>query len=344
MIPDDLRDRVIDALMRVPLLGEGATAVGRTALLAGIPQVQAFSRNPENARGDVTILVLQLEDNFGPQGEWRLLQFLDTAARSVLGTQSGQDLQDIRLELERVRLGTRVSVVHPAEVAQVHLFDLRRPVLTCIGMLPPQAAVSGFVLPSPTPRLMGYFCESLKHRGVDQGAWSRDQVAPTRPALEIDPRHTPVAAAVASALKMSPLLARKHVIWPAYVRTQGDADVFWQGVSGGYARPVDRHLVVIFGMPPGVAAPRGMFALPAPQFSQRDVASWVGDIARVMAWQEAVVQRWAGVIITGFGADQNDLPIDGVYDRLEYHRGLLADIKTQEALMQALDDLELIGG
>jgi hypothetical protein len=344
MIPTDLRSRLVEALMRVPLVGEDGNRVGRDALLAGIPRHVTSTRNEANARGDVMILVLQLEESFGPAGEWRLLQFIDNAIPTVLGSELARELRAIRQELEQARGGARPAVRHPAEVAQVHLFDLRRPVLTCIGMLPPRAAVSGFVLPSPTPRLMGYFCESLKHRGVDGRAWSRDQVAPPRPTLEIDPVHTTVAGAVAGALKMGPLLSRKHVIWPAYVRAPADAEALWRGVSGGYAQPVDRHLVVIFGMPAGVAAPAGMFVLPAPQFSQQDVASWLGDIARVMAWEEAVVQRWAGVIVTGFAAGQDDLPIDGVYDRLEYHRGLLVDIKTQEALVQALEDLELIGG
>lgn len=63
MIADDLRKGLVDAISKVPF---AANEVGRTTLLAGIPGSGNFSRNPLNASGDIMILVLQLEENYGP--------------------------------------------------------------------------------------------------------------------------------------------------------------------------------------------------------------------------------------------------------------------------------------
>ena len=342
MIPDDLRLSLIEALMRVPLVGIEGEGSGRTALLIGIPQAAYFSRNEQNARGDLMILVAQLEESFGPGGEWRLLQLIENAVPTVRGTELQGELLTIRRALEDAQSGITPRRVHPAEVAQLHLFDLRRPVLMCISMLPVQPAVSGFVVPSRTARLLRYLCESVRYRGADLRTWGRDEVAPNRPPLEVDPLHTTAALAAEKALKVRDLLARKHVIWAAHVAQEEDAAALWQGIAAGFANAPPRHLVVIFGMPDATRAPTGMTQLPAPAFTRIDVAHWVTDIARQLDWQEAIIQRWAAMIVTGYAED--DLPVDELYERLEYHRDLLTSNRTQDALGQALDELDLAGG
>src|SRR5215217_820351 len=89
MIPDDLRLALVEGLMRVPLVGVDDNAMGRTALLAGIPNTAYFTRNDANARGDVMVLVAQLEENFGVNGEWRLLQLVNNVLPMVQGTELG---------------------------------------------------------------------------------------------------------------------------------------------------------------------------------------------------------------------------------------------------------------
>jgi len=339
-----LRRVLVEKLMDVPLVGVDDNAVGRTALLAGIPNTAYFTRNSDNARGDVMMLVLQLEENFGAKGEWRLLQLVDNALPGVQGTELGMQLRQIREELLKVEEGDRPVQVHPVEMAQVHLFDLRPPVITCIALLPTIARASGFVVPTPTPRLLAYFCDSLKQRGAEYNRWSRNQVATAGGTpLVIDPRHTAVAVVLARADKVKSLLAKKHVIWPIYVDNSTDAATVWEELRKAFEKAYEHHLVITFGMPAGIDVPTGMVCLPSPKFTSQDVSNWVNDIGKVLAWREAAIERWASVILLGCADNQDDLPIEMLYERLEMHRGLITQNRTENELMNALDDLELIG-
>ena len=148
MIADDLRLALVEAVSKIPL---AVDQVGRTSLLAGIPQAEFLTRNSSNSRGDVMVLVLQLEETYGPAREWRLLQLIDNAAASVAGTDLAKQLAQIRRSLLEA---ARPRHPKPAETAQVHLFDLRQPVMMCVGQLPPTGGISGFVVPAATPRLL----------------------------------------------------------------------------------------------------------------------------------------------------------------------------------------------
>jgi hypothetical protein len=332
MIPDDLRLRLVEAVLKTPLAD---SAVGRNTFLGGIPG-PGFLRNPDNASGDVMILVLQLEEMFGPAGEWRLLQFIDNAAASVAGTELSRTLRTIRHELETAARPRKVS---PANTAQVHLFDLRPPVMMCVGQLPYDGGVSGFVLPGATPRLLQYFCDSLKHRGAEFQAWTRDRIAPIASLLVIGPLHTTVSVATENARRVQRLLAVKHVVWPAYVETMADADALWQALQEAIARP-SRHMVVVFGMPDGQSVPDGMRLLPPPRFTAGDVATWASDIAAAKAWRAALTERWTTTITMGYPPD-TALPVEVVYDRLErYHQLVNEHGDDDHSLLQALLDLE----
>src|SRR5262249_57059207 len=111
-----------------------------------------------------------------------------------------------------------------AEPAQAPLFVLRQRVMMCVPQLPPSAGMSGFIAPAATPRLLRYFCDSVQYRGAEYRAWTRDRVAPTRSPLVIGPLRTAIAVALAQAKKVESLLAVKHVVWPAYVESEADAD------------------------------------------------------------------------------------------------------------------------
>jgi len=340
MIPDDLRRELADSLLRVPQIGDLA---GRTTLLAGIPQLAHLGRNPTNASGDVMMLILQLEDNFGPGGEWRLLGFIDNALPSVAGTSLAQELQELRRELMRVRDRIHPKQVHPAELAQPYLFDLRQPVLLCVNSLPGEASMCGFVVPTPTPRLLPYFCDSLKHRGVEERYWKRDQVAVTCATLRIDPLHTTVDLALRKACSNKPLLEKKIVVWAVYVKEASDAKALWLGLQDAFRPAPGHHFVVVFGMPANAHPPAGLMLLPSPVFTKKDISDWVGAIAERLAWRDGLVKRWTAVIINGYADSENDLPIECVYERLEFHRDLVTKNQTEEALIECLSELELIG-
>jgi hypothetical protein len=340
-IPGDLRRALVEVLMSVP--GGDDPAARAAFLLAGIPH-DYFTRNPANLFGDVMLLVSQVEEIFGAKGDWCLLQLVDNALPAVCGTELGKRLQQIRAELVEVEKGLRPVQAHPAEVAQLHLFDLRRPVFTCMGLLPLDAKVSGFVVTTPTPKLLSYFCDSLKLRGAEY-IWSRDEVATTGTPQVIDPKYTPVTVVVNKSDKVRSLLAKKHVIWPIYVSDATDAVAVWRKLDRAFEKTLERHLVIVFGMPTGADVPPGMVLLPAPKFTSKDISNWVGDIGKALTWHETVTERWASVILVGCaGNADDDLPIEMVYEQLELHCRCITQNRNPHDLMNALEDLELIGG
>src|SRR5262249_48177046 len=148
-----------------------------------------------NPLGDVTVLVTQLEEIYGPNREWRLLQFIDNVASSIPNTELQTNLLSIRVQLQTTG---RPSKLNPAETAQVHMFDLRQPVMMCVGQLPRDGGVSGFVVPGATPMLLKNFCESLRHRGEQYAAWTRDRVVQPYAPKVIGPSalETPVSVAI----------------------------------------------------------------------------------------------------------------------------------------------------
>ena len=102
MIPDDLRLALVEKLLRVPGVAGGSRA-GRDALLSGMPHLFLYRNEEGNARGDVTLLVAQLSEIFGANGEWRLLQFVNNALPLVRGAEVGTELLTIRDRLLEVR-------------------------------------------------------------------------------------------------------------------------------------------------------------------------------------------------------------------------------------------------
>ena len=326
-------------LLCVPGVGGDSGPGGRAALLVGIPTAQYLYRNESNADRDMMLIVVQLAEIFGSNREWRLLQLVDNVMPSVQGTELGIRFLRIREELLKVEQGLRPVQLHPAEVAQVHMFDLRRPVGVCAGLLPDTAKASGFVVTTPTPRLLRYFCERLKHRGELDGIWRRDQVAETGAALVIDPKHTTVAVALAKSGNVRSLLARKHVLWPIYVDDAADATALWNQLMAAFDTALDHHLVVTFGMPPGTKVPEGMTVLPAPRFTSQDISNWLGPIGQTVPLDRSDIELWASVITVGCTGTPDDLRIEMVYEQLEMHSDLLTRNRNRDDLMSAVKDL-----
>jgi hypothetical protein len=343
MIPDDLRLALTEKLLRVPGVA-GASRAGRDALLSGLPHLFLYRNEEGNARGDVTLLVAQLSEIFGANGEWRLLQLINNALPMVHGAEVGTELIAIRDQLLEVQRGLRPVPVHPAEVAQVHLFDLRKPVCVCIGKLPDVAKTSGFVITTPISRLLRYFCESLKQRGASDGIWGRDQVAAPGAPVVIDPRYTTVAAVASRSDNFRRVLAHKHVLWPIYVDNAADAAALWEQLEGAFNEQLEHHLVITFGMPEGADPPPGMTMLPAPTFTTQDICNWVSAIGKALPWPENKIDWWARLILMNCVGNGENLPVEMVYEQLERHCGLITQYRNPDDLMNALEDLELIGG
>jgi len=343
-IPRDLREELVENLLSVPSVAGGGRP-GRDVLLRGMPSVFLYRNESGNVHADVALLVTQSLDVFGEGGEWCLLQLVDNALPQVRGTEVGMKLLKIRRQLLEVQKGLWRIPEHPAEVARVHRFDLRIPVGICIWSLPGVPKVSGWVVTTPTPRLLGYFCESLKQSGVDERrCWGRDEVAATGPPMVIDPRHTTVPVVVNKSNKVRSLLAGKHVLWPIYVNDAADAAALWRQLEGEFEKTLEHHLVITFGMPAGTEVPPGMTVLPVPKFTQQDISDWIAVIGKTLTWREEEIDWWAKLILMNCASNPDDLRIETVYEQLEHHCGLVTQHRNPDDLMNALKVLELIGG
>jgi hypothetical protein len=336
----DLREALIAALMGVPRISSG-NAAARDALLAGIP-LPHLRRDPANAQNDVMLLVWQLEQVFGLAGEWYLRQLVDNARLGIEGTELGHELVRLGQELAHELQAARQALVRPDDVAQVHLFDLTQPTNVCVLHLlqMPGPGLSGFMLATPTDKLLRYFCERLKRRGSDLEVWRREAVAPVVRPLMIDPVHTKVEDAIEWISRRRSVLEKRIVIAGVYLRENADAEALWRGVSAHFEGALENHLIVVFGMQEA-AAPPGMQGLPPPTFSPNDLSDWVRAIVRTAAWEEALVDRWTRVIIER----RREEPVIGwIYDELEEHVKLLKKDQSQAEFVRELDDYEKMGG
>jgi hypothetical protein len=339
MIPQELRHELVEKLLRVPVANGDGGYLGRTSLLGGIPH-SAIQRNRANAETDTRLIVNYLEESFGPYGEWRLLEFLDAAVATVPGAKLETELRQIRAELLAAKERHWPARRQPAELGQIHNFDLRLPVRFCtVSLMDRGCQVSGFVINTPTHRLLRYFCERLRQHGESEELWRRDQVAEPKPALVINPMHTPVPLAPGKLDEVRARLAWQHVIWPIYVTSPDDARVLWQQLAAAFGAACDHHLVVTFGMPAGAEVPAGMTVLPEPRFTRKDIADWINPIGAAVPLDTRDVERWASVIEQGCAAISEALPIEIVYEQLELHYGLLTRNRHPTTLMLAVNDL-----
>jgi hypothetical protein len=311
MIPPELRARLIDSITKVPSV---QTHEGRTRLLVDLPGAPFFQRDLGNAQGDITTLVLQLEDNFGADSGWKLLRLIDNAARQVPGTELCNILGEIRQELLRLPRTARL-----AELGQVHFFDLRQLVFRCVASLPTEGGLSGFLVRGATTRLLRYFCDSLKHRGADMQAWSRERVAISGAPLVVGPLMTPVKLAVGHAAKHKSRLASAHVIWPVYFESPSDCDVLWQDLKATFDQCRRQHMIVVFGLAAASSVPTipELQSLPEPAFTSLEVSEWMAAIGTGRSWSASLVKQCIDSVLMGY-TEGDCMPVDTVYDRLEF--------------------------
>jgi hypothetical protein len=319
MISKSIRDRLEKALLRVPGADEKP---GRDTLLIGI-QCESFTRHAGNPTVDVQLIIARLEN----------------AVR----------LEDDRwYQLEDMWVETHRKQQNPAYLAQPYLFDLREPVKNCLFSLPSDPGLYGFVLPTPTDRLLQHFSNKLRHRGIEINSWARKDVEIAFPCM-IDVRHTSVEDALSLAKKRKRQLEEQTVVWAVFMQDVGDARALWERLAQEFSGKLAKHFIVVFGLPPNVLArrtkpPKAMFLLPQPKCTAKDVSDWVGSIINGLKWQEAsLIERWSRVIMTGNIESQEGLLLERLFDRLEYHRNQLTEHPTEEAFKKRLIELEQIG-
>jgi hypothetical protein len=335
-----LRDALLATLARLPQV-QGDGAAGRDALLLGIP-LPYFERDRSNAQTDLMLIVGLLEHAFGPGGEWYLLRLVENAGLGVRGTGVARELLAIHRQLEQALDAARRARLQPADVAQVHLFDLAPPANVSVLRLMESApgTLHGFVLTTASPKLLGYFCERLKRRAVEMEVWARGAVAPVMPPLTIHPLYLGVAAAVHKASNHRAVLERKNVIFPVCVPEPADAAELWLGLQARLAQPFGQRLVVVLGTV-AEATPAGMTRLPKPQVNSTHVTEWVRGIVAAASWPAEIVERWAAVIMTRSGPEP---VVESLYEEIEAQSTLVLQNRSQAEFLQALEDLESIGG
>jgi hypothetical protein len=344
MIPKVIRDRLVEALLKVPGVDEKA---GRDTLLIGV-ECEASTRHANSPRIDVQMIIARLENAVRLEDDrWYLLELLDNARRRTPRTELDRELKGIRNALEEMWVETRKKQLNPAFLAQPCLFDLREPVGKCLVSLPPDPGLCGFVLPTQTHRLLQHFCDKLSHRAVEMEVWTRNEVF-TAHRYIIDVPHTSVQDAFTHANKHKGHLTDQNVVWAVFMQDISDARDLWHRLGKEFGRKLAKHFIVVFGLPPGVLKrtkpPKTMLILPAPRCTARDVADWVGPIVKSLKWQEVTLaDRWSRVIIASNIESQEGLPIERLFDQLEYHRNQLTQHPTEEAFAKRLAELEQIG-
>jgi hypothetical protein len=338
MISADLRKRIVDLLLGVPLI---ESVGGRTALLASMPS--PLLRDNNNTLVDLQLLLSQLEVSFEIMGDWRLIIFIKNATNAVEGTELAKKLRRLLIELENVLAESRKKKVNPSEIAQPYLFDLKQPVMHCLAHLS-DPKMCGFVLPAATSHPLRPFCDRLKHNAVQTDQWKRDQVFTAGIPLKIDPLHTSVDLAFRRAceLKVKVKSQNKIVIWPVYIQDSADALELWSRLKDEFGAEISRSFIAVFGMPPGISLPDGLLLLPAPNFKIKDVKDWISPIVESLEWRETLADRWTRIIVAECRPlncvnQDDDLLIDRMYEQLEYHRELLTQHQTEAAFIERLD-------
>jgi hypothetical protein len=341
-VPVDIRRSLKEALERLPQAG---SAAGRDDLLDGIPH-DRFNRDLYNLAVDVSLIVGQVEGNFSIDGKWHLLQLVENAIVRAKGTELGRDLVAIRNALEALLDDFRKAHLGPEEVAQIHLFDLTEPVKTCLNSLPEEPCTCGFLLHVPVLRPLKCFCESLAHRGAKQERWTRAQVSVRKVPLVVKVPHASMERAFKGACEHKAQLDSKIVICGVHVHEIGDAPALWSKLRREFGGKLKNRFIVVFGMPEGSAAPRGMKTLPPPKFTPAHVSEWIGPIVNSMPWKKDndLVERWTRMIVAEYHDSEDGLPIDWLYEQLEVHRDLVTTYRTEKAFKKRFTELAAMGG
>ncbi|WP_127507280.1 hypothetical protein [Actinoplanes solisilvae] len=331
---------LVASLCELPIMQTGA---GRDGMIRDFAPTPLMLRERSSTRADIELIVGSLQVSYdGPR--WDLLELIERVLPTAGASERAAELRRIRSGLTAYDRVRRPPPVHPSEVAQVHLFDLKRPVFVCAGSLPMPCRASVFVLATPTPKLLNYFCESLKQRGTEYPGWRREEVAPCRPALIVHPLHTSADLVVERLKRIAPELDRHHVILAIHATEPDDVTKIREGIAAIFPGTYPHHFVAVLGVPPGTAPPADVVMLPDPKFTVADVQAWVEGIGNAMALPRDSMIRWADVILADLIEDrQSGLPIVKVYERLDFHYGVIQEHRTEAELKRALDYLERTG-
>jgi hypothetical protein len=338
MISQNLREQLVNAVCNIPA---AETENGRGALLAGLPIPFGANFRDSNKHTDVSNIVWLLAECYGPRKEWWLLRFIDNAINSVAGTEIAQDLRKLKQSLVA---NSKTAFVNWAEIAQVHFFDMSQLALMCLANLPKKGGLSGFVIHGASSAILDNLCQSLPYRGeMWVRIWTRNQVFPNAP-LCVGPLETAVSVVADSLRKLERLIATKHVAWPVELKSEQDAEKVWKAAKVIPAQRLEKHLILVFGMPLGQKAPPEMKTLDCPVFEAQDVRIWVEEIAKIRSWDPALIDRWTNVLVRG--------PQDGafpshemLYRNLErFHRLLVLHSEDDDGLKQDLLDYEQLEG
>jgi hypothetical protein len=122
-----------------------------------------------------------------------------------------------------------------------------------------------------------------------------------------------------------------------------DAQTLWTKLQGEFDAKLNNHFVVVLGMPADMQHPAGLSTLSPPKFTPKDVSDWVAPIVKSLAWQEpTMTERWTRVIVADHVESEDGLPIEWLYERLEFHRNLVTQHQTEGAFVERLAELEPI--
>lgn len=330
---DDLCRKLIDTIYNIPAADEFG---GRTELLRGISLIPERSNNKQT---DLSSMVYSLRDAYGPQGERWLYRLMENAKAAAQGTQIPAELATVKKEF--ILAAWEAEAPNVALLGQLHLFDLRQLVALCLGLLPPGGGgLCGFAIPGARPTILTNFCQSLRLRGEKMvRVWKRDEVM-VRTHLSIVSPLTQASVAIEKFRQIKPLTERTHIAWSFDVEVEEDMDTIWRAAQAAFGAAAKRYLIVIFGIPPGLKMPEGIFPLQSPMFVRGDIESWIAEMGRALGWQDSWTKRWTDVIFNASLA-RAALSPELLYAHLDTFHKVVHELRdNDQALEQALSDYE----
>jgi hypothetical protein len=197
---------------------------------------------------------------------------------------------------------------------QVSNFDLNQLVDACKEQMAPDQGLVGIGIPCDERRLLKNFCERLKDE-IGRGQ------AEVREPLNLDLRINSIADALAMARGYRSFLKSVDVIcqiivYPFDDKSQEHCAHFWGSLRDEFRGSLTHRLIVVIGSAGG-GFPEGIIELPAPEFTDEHITSFIKEMARGMGWSRDCVVPWKRRMIDECRVGDG-LGILKVYEHIDY--------------------------
>jgi hypothetical protein len=207
------------------------------------------------------------------------------------------------------------------DTAFFDLDELRKAIELTLATV--EGGVTGFGIQYPDLKFVNKVCEWLPY--VIGETQRKDP-------LSLRPEFAPVTQNIKQILRYRRDLDDSNVACP--VLAEGVpleiVETLWSSVHGNLTG-LKNSLVLIMTTYPGNALPDGVVMLPAPKFTEPDIAIWTRQIARSRNWPPATAKRWTSYIVSE-AEDGTGLDVRAVYEAMDR---TITELRTDPAGFRA---------